>query len=81
MKCKSRGFPEPSYTITRNRTTTVSTEKTYTIHKVGWNDTGTYKCTATNERGSDWASDVLDAGKKRFLDTFSFPFYHREKRK
>ncbi len=67
IKCKSLGFPEPSYTITLNGTATVSIEKTYTIPIVGWNDTGTYNCTATNERGSDWAADFLDVTGKNIF--------------
>ena len=64
IKCESRGFPEPSYAITLNGTTTVSAEKTYTIQKVMWNDTGTYECTATNTRGSDLVSALLDVTSK-----------------
>ncbi len=65
MKCKSRGFPEPSYTITLNGTKTVSTEETYTINEVKWNDIGTYNCTATNEHGSDSAAEFLDVASKK----------------
>ena len=67
IKCESRGFPEPSYTITLNGTKIVSTEKTYNITEVKWNNTGGYECTATNKLGSDSASEFLDVTSKKTI--------------
>ena len=74
IKCVSRGFPEPSYTITHNGTI-VSTYPVYTIAKVKWNDIGIYSCTARNTLGSDSDVDFLHVtGKIRCLDKFIFSY-------
>jgi hypothetical protein len=58
ITCNSRGFPEPSYTISHNGTHFINA-KTHDINNVVWSDAGEYECKAGNERGNDTASEVL----------------------
>ncbi|CAB3986932.1 B-cell receptor CD22-like isoform X1 [Paramuricea clavata] len=58
ITCNSRGFPEPSYTISHNGSHLINA-KTYTDNDVAWTDAGVYECNAGNERGNDTASEVL----------------------
>jgi hypothetical protein len=61
ITCMSVGFPEPSYSITRNGTR-ISNETKHTIHFVNWGDRGTYRCVAKNELGNDSACANLTMG-------------------
>ena len=59
LMCKSKGFPEPSYTIWHNGSDVVSNEKMYVIPKANWNDSGSYRCVVENKLGSDSESYFL----------------------
>jgi hypothetical protein len=76
ITCNSRGFPEPSYTISHNGTRLINA-KTHPVNDVMWTDAGEYECNAGNERGNDSASDVLEITGKTLIQCF--PFYHRTK--
>ncbi|CAB3998863.1 B-cell receptor CD22-like isoform X2 [Paramuricea clavata] len=63
ITCNSRGFPEPSYTISHNGTRFINA-KTHDINNVVWTDAGEYECNAGNEHGNDTASEVLKVTKR-----------------
>jgi hypothetical protein len=78
MTCNSRGFPEPSYTISHNGTLYLINAKTHDINNVVWSDAGVYECNAGNERGNDTASEVLKVTGKILIQCWSVCMHCKE---